>query len=177
MKVSTYVMAGLLVGTILTTSTVSAEDGVITDTGPGSNNEININLGKSCYVTNDNNIYLTDTNEQIGTSGTATDDDNTEGGNAQTGEVSNDNDVKIRGTVDNAGGCVAAVTSSTPTPTPAPTPQQSGKVEAAQVQAPVGGVKAGAGSTDTTGVLVGLLAAGVAAIGVGLRKLHALKQS
>ncbi len=81
------------------------------------------------------------------------------------------------GVITNAGACAVVAVTPTPTPTPTPAPEQPGKVESAQVKAPVGGVKAGAGSTDTTSLFVGLLGASVLAIGAGLRKLHALKQS
>lgn len=175
MKVSTYAMAGLLVGTILTTTTVSAVEGDITNTGPGSNNQITYNVNDSCYVTSNNNVYLTSSNQQIGTSGQVTIDSNTNSGTATSGNVGNANEAVIVGTITNAGAC--AVVAVTPTPTPTPTPEQSGKVESAQVQAPVGGVKAGSGGVDQSGVIVALLAASVLAVGAGLRKLHAQKQS
>lgn len=171
-------MAGLLVGAILTTTTASAEDGTIEYTGPGSNNQITFNVNDSCYVTSNNNVYLTNNNQQIGTSGQVTIDGNTNSGTATSGAVGNVNEAVVNGVITNSGTCVVAVVPApTPTPTPAPTPEQPGHVEAAQVQAPVGGVKAGSGGTDNSGLLVGLLGASVLAIGAGFRKLHARTQS
>lgn len=177
MKVSTYAMAGLLVGTMLTTTTVSAVEGDITNTGPGSNNQITYNVNDSCYVTSNNNVYLTSSNQQIGTSGQVTIDSNTNSGTATSGDVGNANEAVIVGTITNAGACAVVAVTPTPTPTPTPIPEQPGKVESAQVQAPVGGVKAGSGGADQSGVIAALLAASVLAVGAGLRKLHAQKQS
>lgn len=181
MRVSTYVMAGMLVGTILTTTTASAEDiqCTIANTGEGSNNSCTEYVGRTCIVTNNNEIFIQEDSEQQAETGETDVIGNGTGEDAITGEATNDNTTVVEGTINNSGACVAAVTTeTTPTPTPTPAPEQpAGQVESAQVQAPVGGVGAGVGSTDQSGLIAGVLGASMLAIGAGMRKLHLQKQA
>lgn len=184
MKTRILLAAGVVAGSLALPSTAGALECSISDTGPASNNTCVENVGKSCTVNNNNVIIITNTNNQQGSSGSAGSSGNTNGGSATSGGATNTNTGTVSVGVDNTGACVVAsvptptpTPTPTPAPTPTPTPQPTGHVEAAQVQAPVGGVKAGSGGTDTSGLLVGLLGASVLAIGAGLRKLHSRTQS
>lgn len=183
MKKQTFLVAGALVGALIIPSAVaSAETGTIDTTGPNSNNQITFNTGDSCYIINSNTIYLTNGNHQISTSGQVTVDSNTGAGSATSGAVGNVNNATFQGVITNTGTCGAAPVVQPQTPTTPEQPQvqaaqtTAGAGAAPQVVAPVGGVAAGVGSTDTTGVLVSALAAGVAAIGFGLRRFASIRK-
>ncbi len=178
MKTRILLVVGATIGSLALPATAGALECSISETGPASNNTCVENVGKTCTVNDNNVIIITNSNSQQGSSGNASSNGNTNGGSASSGGTSNTNTGTVSVGVDNTGACVAA-TVPTPTPTPAPTPtpipEQPGQVQSAQVQAPVGGVKAGVGGSDTSGLIVGLLGASVLAIGAGLRKLHAHK--
>lgn len=184
MKVRVYVAAGLLVGTIATSTTTFAADDLtctISGTGPDSNNTCLQFVGRKCKVVNNTTVIITNTNDQDAESGDANSSGNTGGGGATSGSAGNTNGSTVDATIDNTGACVAATAPTTPTtPTPTEQPQvqaaQTTAAPAPQVVAPVGGVAAGVGSTDTTGVLVSALAAGVAAIGFGLRRFASIRK-
>lgn len=178
MKISQYIAAGMVAGSLVTVSTVNAATQcTISGTGPDSTNKCTEKIGNTCVLTNDNRIFITGSNQQTGQSGGAGSSGSTEGGDAVTGDVYNANDVVVSGTINNDGACAAQpVVPPAPTPTPVPG-QPGGQVESArisatpQVKAPVGGVNAGAGGTDRTGAIISALVAGTAAIGFGLSRL------
>ena len=184
MKKQTFLAAGAVIGALIIPGAgASAETGDIDTTGPNSNNQITFNTGDSCYIINTNTIYLTNTNQQISNTGQVSVTGNTGSANATSGDAGNINNATFQGVITNTGTCGAAPvvqpqTPVTPTPTPEQPQVQSAQTTAAapQVKAPVGGVAAGVGSTDTTGALVGALAAGVAAIGFGLRRFAAIRK-
>lgn len=173
-KFSRVGLAGLLVGTMITSGVASADTITCTfdGTGPNSNNTCLQYIGQSCTITNNNTITVTGSSTQQSGTGSASSSGNGTSGGATSGSSSNSNSSSTNLQIDNTGACVA-VTPVTPTPTPTPTPQpEQGQVEAAQVTAPVGGVKAGAGGADHSGVLIALGGASVAAFGLGLRTLR-----
>lgn len=69
--------------------------GSISYTGPNSSNTIDTEISKTLEVQNSNNITITNTNSQTGTSGDATVTNNTTGGSATSGNVSNTNTSKF----------------------------------------------------------------------------------
>jgi len=174
MKTRAVLISGIIAGSLALPSTAGALECAISNTGPASNNTCTENIGKSCIVNNNNVIIITNSNNQQSGSGDANSSGNGTAGGATSGGASNTNTGTVSVGVDNTGACVVATTPETPTPTPTPEqPQvQSAQTTAPQqVKAPVGGVAAGVGSTDMTGALVGMLVAGVAAVGFGLRQL------
>lgn len=75
--------------------------GTIENTGPDSENTIEAETEIEIEIENDNNLTVTNTNTQIATSGDAEVEDNTTGGSAITGDVSNTSETSITFKVSN----------------------------------------------------------------------------
>jgi hypothetical protein len=93
------ILSAAVISTAFMGSMASAAtcDGVISVTGPGSNNQISCNDVRNIVVTCTNNIWVGNVNDQDATSGSGSVTGNTTGGNVATGEVvnNNGNDVTI----------------------------------------------------------------------------------
>lgn len=77
---------------------------VISDTGPGSTNEIKCVDSSTVRVTCTNDVYVVNNNSQTSESGDATNSNNTTGGSSITGSATNENGT----TVQIGASCVAA---------------------------------------------------------------------
>jgi len=116
-------------------------------TGPDSQNLCKSTTKYSCEVTNENKVKIKNDNNQVVASGTVSNGDNNQGGNATSGSVTNENGTTFSVTITNPGFegvCVAEAvvpateqpeTPTTPTTpvTPAPTPVQPTATGAGQV--------------------------------------------
>jgi hypothetical protein len=102
-------------------STCADGEATITNTGPGSTNEITCVDSTKVHVTCSNNIYVVNNSDQIAGSGDATNGGNTTGGSSITGNAINENGT----TVEIGASCApAAVVTTPPAPTPTPTSPQ-----------------------------------------------------
>lgn len=110
-----------------TPTTCADGEATITNTGPGSVNEIECVDSREITVTCSNNIYVVNDNSQTGSSGNANNSGNTTGGNSISGSATNENGATVQ-----IGASCAAEQPAAVTPE-APTPSQ-----------PVGGMGAGA---------------------------------
>lgn len=99
----------------LITGAASAQSS-ITNTGPGSNNTITHNNSCDSTVNNDTDIDVNVDNDQDADSGNATNNDNTSGGNSQSGDASNDSSIDVNLDVNNNSGNACAPASDTTTP-------------------------------------------------------------
>jgi len=99
-------MAALSVGLaagVATTGVTHAQTGTIDTTGPESTNTITFDETNTVDVTNENTgSDVINNNEQDATSGDATVDSNTTGGNADTGHSTNSSNHKVSAFVSNA---------------------------------------------------------------------------
>lgn len=181
MKMVSFVLAVLLSTTLLLSGNVYALDScVISNTGPGSTNECELDDDFKCEVKNDTEIDFDNDSDQNAGSGDASVDGNTSGGSATSGSASNSNSTQVEIDVTNGNPCLPTTTTTTP-PTPPEGGRGAGQVSGAstvaggrgagvqQVAAPVGGVGAGAGGMALPAVVVSLLTAAV-----GARHLHRL---
>lgn len=91
---------GLIVG--LGSGIAGASSGSISDTGPDSSNKILSIFKNDVEVSNDTHASLSNENNQLASSGSATVSDNTTGGSAKTGSATNTNSTKATLTVVNA---------------------------------------------------------------------------
>jgi len=94
--------AATVLGLSLTTGIVAADTGNIDTTGPGSRNTIRTNLDNRTRVTNHNDIDVNNTNHQTARTGSAQVRWNTHGGDATTGDATNDNQTSADISVDNS---------------------------------------------------------------------------
>ncbi|HET8884460.1 MAG TPA: hypothetical protein VFM68_03240 [Candidatus Saccharimonadales bacterium] len=69
---------------------------VIENTGPDSDNHVVIEKRSTVEIDNDNNVDITNTNDQYASSGDAEVEGNTTGGNAVTGNASNTNSTSVK---------------------------------------------------------------------------------
>lgn len=76
-------------------------DTTIDHTGPDSYNKVENDSRMTVRVENNNNLRVTNTNNQTARSGDATVYDNTEGGDATTGDARNDNSTTVNFNVSN----------------------------------------------------------------------------
>lgn len=90
----------LVVG--LSGGAVGAVTGSITETGPDSFNRIRASSYTRVNVDNDNDLSLHNENRQRADTGDARVHDNTEGGDAETGNAENENSLNVSATVDNS---------------------------------------------------------------------------
>lgn len=111
-KLITSSIATLLSIFALGFASVSAQS--ITNTGPGSNNQVITNNTTSCSSTNTNTIGIVNAGNQTSSSGSASTSGNTTGGNATSGSSSNNNSTSTSVSVNNSG--CGTTTSTTPTP-------------------------------------------------------------
>jgi hypothetical protein len=177
MKKVTSIVTAAIAGVIFVGASASAvTTGSISNTGPGSTNTISISDQFSCRVTNDNDIDVTNDNQQNAGSGNATTSGNTTGGNAQSGSAANTNVTDVGINITNGPVCVTAQPAVPGQPTAPPVEGGRGAgqvggvgVTTAQVAAPAGGVGAGAGGLSTS-----ILAAGAVSTGIGLYRLKKL---
>lgn len=164
---------------LLGSSAYAATTGTITNTGPGSNNTITVNEDCSAIITNTNTISITGSNSQTSSSGSTTSGGNTTGGSATSGSSTNSNSYTVDLNIHNATPEVCVK----PTVTPEENGGQVGgtsttvggrggaQIAANQVQAPVGGVAAGAG-----GLTYGILSTSMLSGGYGLYRLRKQRQ-
>ena len=76
-------------------------EATIENTGPDSVNRVEFDSRTNIDVHNDNNLYVHNDNNQTASSGDATVEDNTTGGDAVTGDATNTNSTSIRFEVTN----------------------------------------------------------------------------
>ena len=81
-----------------------ASSGTIDTTGPDSHNEIEHEWTSKVEVDNDNDVDLTNKNDQYASSGEAEVEDNTTGGDARTGNAANNNSLSGTVVIDNSAG-------------------------------------------------------------------------
>ncbi len=150
---------------------------VITNTGPGSNNQVVTNNTRSCSSTNTNVVGVTNTSNQTGSSGSANTSGNTTGGSSTSGSVSNNNNTSTSVAVNNSG--CGATTANTPGTTS--NPQGGGRGAGAGADA-VNGELTSVASLPETGaaspaeyIASGLAALSALAIGGYLAKQYAVK--
>ena len=82
-------------------SNTSGDTGTIGTTGPDSINKVTSNTETNVSVNNDNNVSVTNNNNQSGSTGDASVTDNTTGGSATSGSVSNTNSTSDTITISN----------------------------------------------------------------------------
>ncbi len=118
-KLKQIVATVVLVLAPFTTAGIAAADTCeIGYTGPNSENLCVSEQEYTCTVTNENEVTIDQTNQQITVSGDANNTDNTNGGGAQSGSATNENNVTFNVTVENDEVCtVVATVPATPTPT------------------------------------------------------------
>jgi hypothetical protein len=90
---------GLVVGL---SGFAGAASGTIDTTGPRSDNSIRSETSQRVDVNNDNDLNVRNTNNQRASTGDAEVDENTDGGNAETGSAMNENALDAAVTVDNS---------------------------------------------------------------------------
>src|SRR4051812_37185193 len=96
--------AATVLGLSLTTGIVAADNsGTIDTTGPDSSNVIKATTTNKLTVKNDNDLKVKNDNDQWAKTGKAEVEDNTTGGDATSGDASNDNSTDVSVTVDNTG--------------------------------------------------------------------------
>lgn len=96
------------------------EGATITNTGPGSTNEITCVDSSTVHVVCSNDIYVVTDNSQSSGSGDADNSGNTTGGSSITGNATNENGT----TVEIGASCAPAAAVTPPAPTPTPTSPQ-----------------------------------------------------
>ncbi|USN96770.1 MAG: hypothetical protein H6797_01030 [Candidatus Nomurabacteria bacterium] len=103
-------------------------DGIVTLTGPDSNNTVSCNDVNNINVTCNNNLWVGTVNNQTGSSGSGDVSGNTTGGNVATGTVVNDNgqNVTIGTSCNGADGGGGVGVASTPTPSAPENPSGAG---------------------------------------------------
>lgn len=145
----------------------------ISNTGTDSNNSITCVDTEENSVSCENNVIVSNSNDQSANSGGAFTTDNTSGGGATSGDSGNSNTTVVK-----VGASCAPVEVATTTPTVPTTPSTPSTPavlgETTQVVAPVGGVGAGAGAgvaSNKVAATAGLVAsAGVVGLGLALKK-------
>lgn len=117
-KLKQIVATAVLVLAPFTTAGIAAADTCeIGYTGPNSENLCVSEQEYTCTVTNENEVTIDQTNQQITVSGDANNTDNTNGGGSQSGSATNENNVTFNVTVENDEVCtVLATVPATPTP-------------------------------------------------------------
>ncbi len=112
-------------------------------TGPDSVNICTSKTEFTCKVTNNNEVTVDNTNQQIAVSGSAGSNDNGNGGSAMTGSATNANGTTFAATVTNGTACTVVATTAPITPVVTP--------PVGQPVAPQGsGAAAGAGAVKPT---------------------------
>ncbi len=89
------------VAAVVANNVVSNTTSAITETGPDSTNKVENTTMSKVYVHNDNNLSVDNSNCQTAKSGDAIVADNTTGGSATTGNVSNTNTTTVSFNVSN----------------------------------------------------------------------------
>jgi hypothetical protein len=96
--------AATVLGLSLATGVAVADNsGTIDTTGPDSTNSVTATTTNRVSVHNDNDLNVRNDNDQRASSGDATVRHNTTGGDATSGDASNDNSTSVDATVDNSG--------------------------------------------------------------------------
>lgn len=93
---------GLIVG--LAGGIAGATSGSIDTTGPDSWNEIRVENENEVRIENDNDVHVSNMNHQDARTGEAEVEDNTNGGDAESGSASNENSFSAHISVDNGSG-------------------------------------------------------------------------
>lgn len=175
-----HVTVGAFFGVILLSGTAMAQSS-ISNTGPDSRNTITHNNSCNSNVRNNNNVNVSNSNSQNSSSGNVNNSRNTSSGSSSSGNASNSSSSSTTMNISNFSGgfCGGPAVAQAPAPAAPAQPSRphvqssvsSGRgahrVQAAQVQAPVGAVRAGAPSdaslllslssgTLFTGALAGL---------------------
>ena len=94
------VLATVVMATFGISGFVSAD--TITNTGPNSTNRISNTAQADCRVNNVNNVNVNSTNDQKAKTGNAKATHNTTAGDATTGNANNQNDITVKGSIDNS---------------------------------------------------------------------------
>ena len=95
--------AGIVVGLSLTGGVAAAQSGDLSNTGPDSTNTIKFSNSQHTDVDNHNSLSASNDNDQNAYSGDASVKHNTTGGDATSGDATNDNSFDASVTVDNSG--------------------------------------------------------------------------
>ncbi|MET0980078.1 MAG: hypothetical protein ABWX90_02380 [Candidatus Saccharimonadales bacterium] len=90
---------GLVVGM---SGFAGAVSGTIDDTGPRSDNWVNVERRSTVEIENDNNLHVDNDNDQHAWTGDAEVSDNRDGGSAETGSATNENEFDASVSVDNS---------------------------------------------------------------------------
>jgi hypothetical protein len=93
----------------LTTGIAAANVGTIDETGPDSYNKIEFENRSKVRLSNDNDVGVANLNVQLAKTGDARVRHNTTGGDASTGDATNDNWTSTRVAIDNSGSSEAAL--------------------------------------------------------------------
>lgn len=101
MKRLLRILAASLTAMTLTTGVVGAQSATISNTGPDSHNDVNIDTHMDREVRNYNDIIVANTNPQHAFSGEAEVEHNTTGGDAISGVASNASTLSVKGTISN----------------------------------------------------------------------------
>ncbi len=174
-KIIISVIASLATAVAMTASasaaTITCSGSITGPTGPNSNNSVSCIDEQENSVTCENNVIVSNTNEQNAHTGDAFTTNNSSVGDSSTGNANNENSVVVK-----VGASCAPVTTASTTPTPTTQTGGKGAAEKEQVKAPAGPVNAGSGvQANLTAPILGLaISAALVSAGVGLR-LHSLK--
>lgn len=161
-------VATLVAVPFMTSGIVAAEDGSISDTGPGSTNTIDTEIIYTCEVDNDNQITITDSNDQQVYSGPVDASDNTDSGDAISGSATNDNGTTFDIQIENET-CVASVVEETPTPEEPTTPAET--VTPTEKSEPVVLADTASSNSIYALIILGVVALGAAAGTVAVARI------
>jgi len=171
-KIVSTVAGAVTIALFFGTSAFAAS---ISNTGVGSNNSIHISSSQNCTIRNNTNVNISNSNSQSSSSGNASVSGNNSGGNATSGSTSNSSSTNFNLSVNN-GNLLCSPQTVTPPPSnggggstqpPSSNGQVSGVSTQSQVQAPVGGVGAGAGGLTNV-----ILSASLLSGALGLYRLR-----
>lgn len=95
--------AATVLGLSLTTGVVAADTGNISNTGPGSDNNVDSTVTDNSRVRVRNHLYVNNDTDQHAYTGDSEVKWNTTGGDATSGDATNDNSTAVSATVDNSG--------------------------------------------------------------------------
>jgi hypothetical protein len=104
------ITAATVLGVGFSAGVASATTGTISGpTGPNSNNQVTFNGWDTRTVSNDNRVNVRNTNPQHADTGRAEVEHNTTGGNATSGDATNDSLLRANLSINNAGSSAAAM--------------------------------------------------------------------
>ncbi len=103
-KTARLILVGAVAALALSSAAVGASDASIDETGPDSYNKVEFDNHFRTRVTNNNNASATNNNPQSASTGDAKVKHNTTGGDATSGDASNESNLDVSYNVDNSGG-------------------------------------------------------------------------